>query len=1094
MKISPDRHREGVALVITLSLLLVVTVIVTAFFFRSRFDTQASSSYSGDHAAQEVAQGALANVVSGLLTEAATSISTGDLTVHNDVIEVTDPIRMLPSRAATGSANIFPTLIKQSIAGTTLFPGSTAITPSSVASIEDAANRSGLDGNFWNKPKLTVTPLDGTANSPNWIYVSGDGGSVTSAPTGNSVTSDKKIVARYAFNVYDTGGLLDINVAGGAGISAYAAGRRGGLASVNPDALPGASGLQAALDSFRSDGSWTDDRLSAILKLNGLPISTGTYREGLDVAYFKNAFLSRQDLLSFSHANGFDAVLPYLTVFSRDVDVPYMIWNSKTSPGDLPPKSSAFPNSASAATNINVPPWKGIGDTSPFKSRFPLDRLALLGSSDGGPTGSPSDILTYFGLTWDGPTKSWKYPTNTIKTLDQIPAGVEPNFFETLKAAISVGSLGRQAAPGASSSDLEGPFGLLNGQNIHLSGKPDSTQIDYYTDLQIFRIGANIIDQWDYDGFPTRITVPTIGFLRELVIFGVEDLPYLHAARESPYAPTTKTKTANGVDVGESYFLLQPQLWNPHSALSGKPANLNGAPATDRAPTSLRLTPWSASGTKISTGWHMQNNQANTWSNAPYGEFYYLTPEKSWIGFTNSPAFRNPIMLLTPSSFPGFSITNFAQPQPDGHSPENEIQGNSSLIFNSTDDQPSGNRTGFVLAHYEAQPFTTPPKAGVKNTHHTNVFLNRGVPLTHDAVSFALQYESGGNWYTYDIMSDVLCSGGAYLVNDYGAGVVRPDPRTDRFSSWGSAMGAEQTRDILRANKIMNKTGFGLGDGNPFFNSLAYGAPGWSASAKATELATNNEISTYKDSDGITRPASGYLGGNPLSPDPQARPIVLNRPFQSVGELAYVFRDSPWRNLELYNPKSGDAGLLEYFCIHATNENDRTKSPLRAGVVNINSALPEVLAAVISGASANTDFSSNSGGGQVQPTEAKAIADKINDWVTAKTTDGAMFRSRAEIVGRFDQGNFVGPSSSYESSLSSKQYDNQRSVVSRALSDVITTSTWNLMIDVVAQSGMLPKGNTLDKFVVTGQSRYWLHIAIDRTTGKIVDQRLERVF
>jgi hypothetical protein len=66
----------------------------------------------------------------------------------------------------------------------------------------------------------------------------------------------------------------------------------------------------------------------------------------------------------------------------------------------------------------------------------------------------------------------------------------------------------------------------------------------------------------------------------------------------------------------------------------------------------------------------------------------------------------------------------------------------------------------------------------------------------------------------------------------------------------------------------------------------------------------------------------------------------------------------------------------------------------------------------------------------------------------------------------------------------------------RALSDVTNTRTWNLMIDVVAQTGNFAPGATdLSKgFVVEGERRYWLHIAIDRFTGAVIDQQLEPVY
>ena len=41
---------------------------------------------------------------------------------------------------------------------------------------------------------------------------------------------------------------------------------------------------------------------------------------------------------------------------------------------------------------------------------------------------------------------------------------------------------------------------------------------------------------------------------------------------------------------------------------------------------------------------------------------------------------------------------------------------------------------------------------------------------------------------------------------------------------------------------------------------------------------------------------------------------------------------------------------------------------------------------------------------------------------------------------------------------------------------------------------MSPNAITLNDFIVQGERRYWLHISVDRYTGKIVDQQLEPVY
>ena len=51
------------------------------------------------------------------------------------------------------------------------------------------------------------------------------------------------------------------------------------------------------------------------------------------------------------------------------------------------------------------------------------------------------------------------------------------------------------------------------------------------------------------------------------------------------------------------------------------------------------------------------------------------------------------------------------------------------------------------------------------------------------------------------------------------------------------------------------------------------------------------------------------------------------------------------------------------------------------------------------------------------------------------------------------------------------------------------------MIDLIAQSGRYPPNATsLSQFVVEGEKRYWLHVAIDRFTGEVIDQQLEAVY
>ena len=64
----------------------------------------------------------------------------------------------------------------------------------------------------------------------------------------------------------------------------------------------------------------------------------------------------------------------------------------------------------------------------------------------------------------------------------------------------------------------------------------------------------------------------------------------------------------------------------------------------------------------------------------------------------------------------------------------------------------------------------------------------------------------------------------------------------------------------------------------------------------------------------------------------------------------------------------------------------------------------------------------------------------------------------------------------------------------RVLSEVGETRVWNLLIDLVAQSGICPPAASgLDRFSVKGETRWWIHLAIDRATGRILDSQVENV-
>lgn len=124
----------------------------------------------------------------------------------------------------------------------------------------------------------------------------------------------------------------------------------------------------------------------------------------------------------------------------------------------------------------------------------------------------------------------------------------EPDFFELLKAAINLGSLAKSS---------ENSFAAVN-------------YLDAYPDHQIIQIGANLIDQYDADSFPTRIAFNT-DFNPMPIFYGVENLPYLAQVYHTPYRFQDRPEDGKYERpiVGE---WLQPVVWNPHTNPHGGPA------------------------------------------------------------------------------------------------------------------------------------------------------------------------------------------------------------------------------------------------------------------------------------------------------------------------------------------------------------------------------------------------------------------------------------------------------------------------------------------------------------------------------------------
>jgi hypothetical protein len=181
---------------------------------------------------------------------------------------------------------------------------------------------------------------------------------------------------------------------------------------------------------------------------------------------------------------------------------------------------------------------------------------------------------------------------------------------------------------------------------------------------------------------------------------------------------------------------------------------------------------------------------------------------------------------------------------------------------------------------------------------------------------------------------------------------------------------------------------------------------------------------------------------------------------RSVGELGYVFRDLAFHTLDFCSATSADTRLLDLF-------STMDEPPVIAGQINPNRASATVLQAVLAGTLTDGTSTQTLGGNEAKTMAAQLVTQCSN----------SPLRTRADLVPAL--------SSALGSSLP----------VLRALAPVTNVRTWNLMVDVIAQTGVFPpNARSLDQFVVEGERRYWLHVAIDRFTGEVVDSQLEPVF
>lgn len=949
------------------------------------------------------------------------------------------------------------------------FPPAQPASP--VSTGDKSANGKSVTPKRWNAswllPKrspVSVDPTPETFPVPDWICLSARG------EQRNSLLSQQAdpIVGRYAYLIFDEGGLLDSNVAGFASSldpSVVAAKVSTRVADLR--LLFEAGGFSPAEATECNDAfvRWRDagffdsgaGTYSGLVQALGPP-TPGRLYPGNSALVSRGAMIRLfVDRLPGRLAPRQNA-LQYLGTFSRALSQPQLAlgWPRGT-PSILAPEkggndgagwNEGYPNHAQ---HLN-PPFAFIRVRTPFfrrdgtaalvgeplvKKRFSLTWLGRIQAESTANNGSPFERL--FGLSRQSAADPWVYrpAQRRILTLNEVAglegaAAREPDFLELLKASILSGSLAKN------------------------SGIP-SLPPDDSLDEAVVQIAANIIDQADRDAFPTRIQFQGRGEAR--VFSGVENLPYLAGVstrvgvieeakpskllRKEDGSPAPPFSKIPPTDLGEVVLWQALQVWSPHEISSAllaqnRPEQFRiSVEATDQFRLILvQETPMVSAGSLLA---------GTDPSPPPCGP----RVSGAQVCFNLSPqsvaAFHQPERLASQAAPGGIQLElgtgNFLPP---GGLP----CADGKLVF------------GVGLAR-GAQFFQT----GTVPSQYT-VRASKFVPDPAVQLFYRLEYNAGKAdeepvWIAYDEKMGTPLAG----VSADGEAVFDcwPDPRTPRFGAFPSEQSLSEAQTRAR-----------------FFQNIG-------------------EVSgAYADADGVRRRGAGASGTATSPLDSGGRPRVLDRPFRSVGELAFAFAGTPWRHLDFATPESGFAGLLETFCV---GENTRPDA-LEMGRVNLNTRQVPVLQAVLSGA----DLSA----GDPDPVPllprgefsalslARALVAR-----TGGTAEGTgPLRDLSDLVGRRGgAGKYAGLAADLPTLFAKAPRGGtsvERHLLARTLGGCGDTRVWNLLFDIIAQAGRFPPGaqqqGDLRNFVVEAEHRIWVHVAMDRLTGEVLDLQTEEVF
>ena len=303
-------------------MLVLLLTVVLAFFSRATLNSQIASSSAKNTKGLLLTQTAEAYLLDDFQREIAAGSTTLILTnsmglpVNNLTFQIRRPMTVtvgvntyapsmvpqLNTNGLTTSGTNIVNIVKVSRSGQAFFtngPGYTTVGParaSAISTTNASANGRSLTKDRWNKPMLMTDSEAAAFVPPNWIYIDRQGSNPTSfsSTLASSVTNNMSyVIGRYAYVVYDVGGLIDINVVGNQ-LDSTNNSLRGRLNQVSlTNGIPGITDF-SSLVTWRSPLSSTNTNSTS--GGGGLFDPKRTF---IDVPTGEQAFVNRQDLIAY---------------------------------------------------------------------------------------------------------------------------------------------------------------------------------------------------------------------------------------------------------------------------------------------------------------------------------------------------------------------------------------------------------------------------------------------------------------------------------------------------------------------------------------------------------------------------------------------------------------------------------------------------------------------------------------------------------------------------------------------------------------------------------------------------------------------------